>query len=139
MTDAHRGMHALRRLAGVLVALWVLIGAPITPEAAGRAMSDRYTNKPLVMLLEKYVLWSIGELSSADEAKLREMAPHLGRTFSAKGTWQEVVASVMEFPPDMPATFNAMWLRNQEIARENGAVITPQRFAEMLVDENFPM
>ena len=104
-----------------------------------RPMSDRYTNKPLVMLLEKYILWSISELSSADEARLREMAPHLGRSFSATGTWQEVVASVMEFPPDMPATFNAMWLRNLEIARERGVAMTPQRFAEMVVDENFPM
>jgi hypothetical protein len=59
MTDAHRGMHALWRLAGVLVALWALIG----------------------------------RLS-----RLR-----------------------------------------QEIARQNGVVLTPQRFAEMLVDENFPM
>ncbi len=41
-------------------------------------MSDRYKNKPLVMLLEKYILWSISELSGADEARLREMAPHLG-------------------------------------------------------------
>ncbi|QJP13700.1 hypothetical protein G3545_08540 [Starkeya sp. ORNL1] len=102
-------------------------------------MSDRYTNKRLIMLLEKYVLWSIGELSDTEERKLREMAPHLGRSFSARGTWQEVVASVMEFPPDMPATFNAMWLRNLEIASEHGAAMTPQRFAEMVVDENFPM
>lgn len=67
------------------------------------------------------------------------MAPYLARTLFAEGTWQEVVASVMEFPPDMPATFNALWLRNQEIGRQNGVVLTPQRFAEMLVDENFPM
>jgi hypothetical protein len=31
-----------------------------------------------------------------------------------------------------------LWLRNLEIARANGASLSPRQFAEMFVDSNFP-
>lgn len=103
-------------------------------------MNSRYDNRPLVMLLDKYVLWSIGALPDREAATLQAMTPQLGRAFSAQGrTWQEVVAAAMEFPPDMPATFRDMWTRNLDIARQHGETLDPQRFAEMIVDENFPV
>jgi hypothetical protein len=100
-------------------------------------MNDRYTHRPLIMLLDKYVLWSIGELSDEEEVKLQKIAPYIQKTFNFSGTWQEVIAQMMEFPAHLPADLHALWLRNLEIARTHNDNLTPQRFAEMIVDENF--
>jgi hypothetical protein len=40
-------------------------------------------------------------------------------------------------PPETAAAIQEMWTKNLEIARANGvAPLTPQKFAEMVVDEN---
>ncbi|WP_426425817.1 hypothetical protein [Bradyrhizobium genosp. A] len=38
---------------------------------------------------------------------------------------------------EMPERLRVLWMRNMEIARQNDAVLTPQEFAEMVVDDNF--
>jgi hypothetical protein len=101
--------------------------------------TDRYVGKPLVRILELYVLWSIDELSEEHAKTLSDMTPRLQSLYSREGSWNEVIASMMEFPDNLPATFRQMWARNTEIAAANGAVLTPQQFAEMVVDENFPI
>jgi hypothetical protein len=44
----------------------------------------------------------------------------------------------MELPAHLPAHLRTLWLRNLEIARAYNDNLTPLRFAEMIVDENFP-
>jgi hypothetical protein len=39
---------------------------------------------------------------------------------------------------DTPQQLRDMWTRNLEIARASGVKLTPQKFAEVIVDENFP-
>jgi hypothetical protein len=102
-------------------------------------MKNRYDGKPLVMLLEHYVLWSIGELPEVQEKTLLAMTPMLQSTYSTSGTWQQVIASVMQFPVGLPTTLRGMWSRNLELARKSGTTLTPQQFAEMIVDDNFPI
>lgn len=51
--------------------------------------------------------------------------------------WQEVIAHVMELLAHLPADLHASRLRNLEIARAHNDNLTPQRFAEMIADENF--
>lgn len=100
-------------------------------------MNNRYDGKPLLRLLELYVLWIIGELPETEEAKLQQMTPKLQSVYSVNGTWQEVIASAMHIPTDLSVALREMWSRNLELARENGITLPPQRFAEMVVDENF--
>ena len=100
-------------------------------------MNSRYDGKPFLRLLELYVLWAIGELPQAEEAKLQLMTPKLQSIYATNGTWQDIVASVMHISSDLPGTLRDMWSRNLELARANGVTLTPQRFAEMVVDENF--
>lgn len=100
-------------------------------------MTSRYDGKPLLRLLEYYVLRAIGELGGPDEEKLRQMAPKLRAIYGAEGEWHEVIASAMALPADLPETLHDLWSRNLEIARERGEPLPPQRFAEMIVDQNF--
>lgn len=97
---------------------------------------DRYDGNDLVRVLECYVLWCIGALPEQHAIALTNMESKLGRTFKRSGTWQEIISSRMEFHHDLPEKIRGVWQRNLEIARLNEAVLTPQAFAEMFVDEN---
>ena len=99
-------------------------------------MTSRYNGKHLLRLLECYVLWAIGELKPAEQSVMERMTPKLQSIYSLKGQWQEIIASVMEFPSNMPDLIRNTWKKNQAIAQEKGLSISPQQFAEMFVDQN---
>lgn len=101
--------------------------------------NPRYDGKPLLRLLELYVLMAIEELPPADRQTLESMAPKLLALYGGNGEWHEAIAAAIQMPSDMPAAIRDMWARNLEIARANGVTLHPQVFAEMFVDENFAM
>jgi len=96
----------------------------------------RYQGKPLLRLLECYVLWAIDQLPAADANKLKKMTPKLQGIYGVQGEWQQIIAALMELPPSMPETIRTFWAKNTEIARKNQATLAPQQFAEMFVDQN---
>jgi len=99
-------------------------------------ISARYDGKPLLRLLELYVLWALGELSQADQCTLEGMAPKLQAIYGGGRQWHEAIAAAIQMSPEMPAIIRGMWTKNFEIARANGLTLSPQKFAEMFVDEN---
>jgi len=102
-------------------------------------MSDnvRYDGKPLLRLLELYVLKAIDELPLSDQDTLNRMAPKLQAAFGGGGPWHEAVAASVRMPAEMPQLIRGMWEKNLEIARANNVpALTPQKFAELFVDEN---
>lgn len=98
--------------------------------------NPRYDGKPLLRLLELYVLKAIGELAPAEQQTLERMAPKLRAIYGGNGEWHEAVAAAVHLPSDMPVAIQDMWTKNLEIARANGVTLHPQMFAEMFVDEN---
>lgn len=101
--------------------------------------NPRYQGKPLLRLLELYILWAINELADKDALILEEMTPRLRQTFNCNGAWQEIIATVMEYPESMPDLIRSLWAKNLDIARRNSESLTPQRFAEMVADDNLPL
>lgn len=97
---------------------------------------ERYSGKPLLRLLELYVVWSLGELSVEDASRLEAMAPKLTETFGGNGTWQDALATTMQMPSNMPELVRDMWTKNLSIARDNGVELHPEQFAQMFVDNN---
>lgn len=106
------------------------------PRVAPSGDHQRYSGKPMLRLLELYVLWSLGHLSEDDAARLQAMAPKLTDTFGGNGTWQGAIANTMELPENMPQQIREMWTKNQQIAVANGVELPVQQFAEMFVDSN---
>lgn len=100
-------------------------------------MSDRYEGKPFLRLLECYVLWSIDQLPANQAERLEDMAPRLRATYGADGTWQEVVATQMEFPSDLPASLRGMWERTLVNASNKQEPVDPEAWAQAVVDANF--
>jgi hypothetical protein len=89
-------------------------------------------------LIELYVLKAIGELSRNREDRLNAMAPKLQVTFGGGGQWHDAIEAAVRMDADTPQQLRDMWARNQEIARAQSVMLTPQKFAEMVADENFP-
>ena len=98
--------------------------------------SGRYSGRPLVPLLECYVLWAIDELDENQAEILEEMAPGLRSVYHASGDWQDVIAAAMRWPNDMPRRVQEAWARNLKHGR-GGSAPSAQRFAEAFVDDNF--
>jgi hypothetical protein len=59
---------------------------------------SRYEGKPLLRLLECYVLSSIGHLQESDRQNLEAMTPKLQEVYHILGTWREIIAQVKHFP-----------------------------------------
>ena len=101
-------------------------------------LQRRYAGKPLVRLLDAYVLRAIGALPSEQEALLDQMTPKLRETWNrTEDRWHDVLASQMKFPDTMPATIREIWQKNQAIAASSRSALTPLNFAYMFVDQNF--
>jgi hypothetical protein len=98
--------------------------------------NPRYQGKPLLRLLECYVLWAIDQLPANEVNALNQMTPKLQAIYGMQGNWQQIIASAVKLPPNMPTMIRNMWSKNSEIARKNQSILTPQQFAEMFVDQN---
>ncbi|MPS29672.1 MAG: hypothetical protein E2576_07250 [Alcaligenaceae bacterium] len=99
--------------------------------------NSRYVGKPLLRLVECYVLWAIGELPEKESLSLLNMTPKLQALYETDGQWQDIMAGIIGSTGDMPGQLKALWRKNKEIARSNHVVLTPQEFTEMVVDNNF--
>src|SRR5690349_14732464 len=89
--------------------------------------ADRYAGKPLLKLVDSFVLKCIGELDPASEAKLREMEPKLRQIYSCDGSWEEIVISVLHFSPNIRTSIRDLWLKNQAIAKQHQVTLTPMQ------------
>ncbi|MEO8302066.1 MAG: hypothetical protein ABI608_09745, partial [Rhizomicrobium sp.] len=100
----------------------------------------RYDGKPLLRLLELYVLKAIDHLALVDQDTLTRLAPKLQAVYGGNGPWDEAIMAAVRMPADMPQQIREMWDKNLEIASANNVpALTPQKFAEMFVDENLEM
>jgi hypothetical protein len=97
---------------------------------------DRYAGKPFLKLVDSFVLKCIGELDPSQESLLVQMTPKLQATFSNAGTWEEIVASELQFSQDIRMAIVELWEKNQTIARTNGVTLNPMQFVEMFVANN---
>lgn len=103
-----------------------------------KPMSNRYEGKPFLKIVDSFVLDCIGELDQSQEVLLVQMLPKLQATFKHGGTWQEIVISQLNFDVDARVVINELWVKNKNIAKQNGVILAPMQFVEMFVDNNFP-
>ena len=82
-------------------------------------MSERYAGKPLLRLLELYVLKALNELPALEQETLERMAPKLQAVYGGNGTWHGALEAAVHMPADMPQTIRDMWAKNLEIAKTN--------------------
>jgi hypothetical protein len=105
---------------------------PKEPERS--ASSDRYAGKPLLILLENYVLDCIGELPAA---KASGMVTVVQRVYGGGEDWKATLRSVLHLGDGIDDGVRRMWKRNKEIAVQNKVTLAPEEFARMVVETNF--
>ncbi len=99
--------------------------------------NPRYDGKPLLRLIELYVIDAVGALTPEQAKNLDAMAPKLCQLYGASD-WRSAIARAMAFPETMPESIRELWNKNQEIAKQNGTELTAEAFAVMFVDANVP-
>jgi hypothetical protein len=98
---------------------------------------DRYDGKPLLRLLELYVLDVLGELSEDQIDNLRQIEPKLRETYGVNGSWVEIIGSVMAFPPSLPGDIRDVWRNGLIEATRQSINVDPEEFARHFADMNF--
>jgi len=97
-------------------------------------MPDRYAGKPLLILLENYVLDCIGALSADKQTSIRQIVE---RTYGAGPDWKHTLRTTLHLGDTLDDHLREMWTRNQEIAKNAAHSLSPEDFARMVVDQNF--
>ena len=99
---------------------------------------DRYRDRPLLRLLDCYVLDVIGELPPQQQATLKKLEPTLRKTFAAAGSWQEIVAEQMGMLPSVTLGIETLWAGFQADEERLGRQARPADFVREFVAQNFP-
>lgn len=92
----------------------------------------RYQGRPLLVVLERYVLSCIGE--NDDEANTSAIVQ---KVWGGSASWQETVRSQLQLPETIDEAIRGLWEKNQLIAKQNNTSLHPVQFAKMFVDSNF--
>lgn len=102
-------------------------------------MRDRYTGKPLLRLVDSYVLDAIGHLPPEVDAKMTEMEPKFREAFGDTGSWREMVVKQMRFPAGLQGAIRELWEKGRVRFREaQGREPDPAEFTQNFVDKHFP-
>ena len=98
---------------------------------------NRYDGKPLLRLLECYVLDSIGELDSEMRSTLVKMEPKLSETFESKRGWDSILECALKLPANTRSQIKEFWVGYSEAAIKQGLPVDPDVFSIQFVDQNF--
>jgi len=104
------------------------------PTESSQPAAYRYAGKPLLILLENYVLDCIGRLPPAKASGLITIVQ---RVYGGGDDWKATLRGVLHLESSIDESFRGMWKRNQEIAQQNKVTLLPEEFAKMVIDQNF--
>ncbi len=103
-------------------------------------MTDRYTGKPFLRLLDSYVLAATGCMHADAEQALKDMEPKLRKAYGLEGDWKSIVEQRMNFRPGMPRAIREVWDKGAiKFMKANGGTPPdPREFTRHFVDTHFP-
>lgn len=114
---------------------WFKKQTPVNPPLPSVELEpDRYVGRPLLIVLENYVLDCVGELPIEKQANIRAM---IQKIWGGGDDWRATVRAQLRLEPTMDDTLRGMWSRNQELAKQHNQPLHPIQFAKMIVDTNF--
>ena len=99
---------------------------------------DRYQDRPLLRLLDCYILDTIGELPQAQRETLQKIEPKLQEAFGSAGDWRAIVEEQMGLLPSVALGMEALWAGYQQDEERLGKKARPADFVREFVDQNFP-
>jgi hypothetical protein len=106
--------------------------APWTDES----LKERYASRPLLRLLDDYVLDVIGALPDETHRVLLEVV-RLAYPDTPGNTWRQVLENELELEPNLKRRILSMWRDYQQLMAGQGETADPSAFAVSFADENF--
>jgi hypothetical protein len=101
---------------------------------SAQAEPDRYKGRPLLLVMENYVLDCIGELGQDKQEGIRKIVQ---KVWSGSSDWKQTVREQLHLQPAVDENIRQMWDNNKRIAKDNSTTLDPIQFAKMVVDKNF--
>ena len=99
---------------------------------------DRYDGRPLLRLLDCYILDTIGELPQAQQETLQRIEPNLQQAFGSTAGWRGIVEEQMGLLPSVALGMETLWANFQQDEQRLGNHAKPSDFVRAFVDQNFP-
>lgn len=96
--------------------------------------SERYRGRPLLILLENYVLYAIEQLPPE---KLATLQTAVDRVWGGGQEWAATFRAALGLDARIDDDLRQMWKKNQGTSRESGVTFPPEDFARMVADVNF--
>jgi|ERR1700682_3220533 hypothetical protein len=101
-----------------------------------QSLKERYASRPLLRLLDDYVLDVIGALPDETHPVLLEVV-RLAYPDAPGRTWREVLENELQLEPDLKRRILSMWRDYQQFIAAEGETADSSLFAVSFVDENF--
>src|SRR5262245_59690996 len=100
------------------------------------AIPSRYEQNPMFIILENYVLDSIGRLEPEKSARLNEV---ILRNFGGKPgeDWKTIIRKNYDLPRDTDDNLKTLWAQRSAEADLKQEDISPEDFAREVVDDMF--
>jgi hypothetical protein len=98
------------------------------------AEPERYRGRPILLVLENYVLDCIGELAPERQ---QAMAGIVSRVFGGGPDWKATVRESLKLNESIDDHLRGMWARNQQVAKVRRTEMLPVQFAKIVADQNF--
>ena len=99
---------------------------------------DRYQGRPLLRLLDCYILDTIGELPPQQKETLQKLEPRLQQAFGSAGDWRSIVEEQTGLLPSAALAMETLWAGFQQTEQRLGNQARPADFVREFVDQNFP-
>jgi hypothetical protein len=95
---------------------------------------ERYKGKPLLILLENYVLDCIGQLP---KDKVPTITSMIQRVYGGGEDWKATLRTALQLDGSLDECLRQTWAGNQDLAMKAKQTLSPEEFARMVVDSNF--
>jgi hypothetical protein len=103
-------------------------------EQGAEALRSRYAGRPLLVLIENYVLSCIGCLTSDKEEKMLKLVQ---KAYGGGEDWKRTLRPVLLFEDSIDEDLRQMWESNKQLARASQTQFEPEDFARAVADKNF--
>ena len=95
---------------------------------------ERYEGRPLILILDNYVLDCIGELPPDKKALIISIVQ---KAFGGGPDWKKTVRDLLQLSDSIEDNIRSLWTENKKIAAQNNSELHPVQCAKMIVDDNF--
>ena len=109
---------------------WFTPGYELPPPAS----PSRYQDKPVLVILEYYVLSTIEWLAPEKETELRALTQRL---YGGGTDWRVTLRTALQIMNSTDHEIRQMWHAHQDLAWKALVHLRPEDFARLVVDQNF--